>query len=96
MVTSFRYEWVESKMDPHKHWNQLSTKQQLNCYCDMLSKRVVRSTLNPDSPPFGKQVLPKESVAVFIGGVKQTSDVAKGTRYALGLSNAKKFYTTRW
>ena len=94
MVTSFRYEWVESNMHPHKHWNQLITKQQLNCYCDTLAKRAVRSTLNPDSPPFGKQVLPKESVAVFIGGVKQTSDVAMGARYALGLSDTKKFYTT--
>ena len=94
MVTSFRYEWVESNMHPHKHWNQLITKQQLNCYCGTLSKRAVRSTLNNDSPPFGKQVPPKESVEVFIGGVKQTSDVAKGARYALGLIDAKKFYTT--
>ena len=81
-------------MNRHKHWNQLSKKQQLNCYCDTLAKRALRSTLNPDSPPFGKKVLPKESVAVFIGGVKQTSDVAKGARYALGLRDAKKFYTT--
>ena len=94
MVTSFSYEWVESHMDCHKHWNQLSKKQQLNCYCDTLAKRAVRSTLNPDSPSFGKQVLPKERVAVFIGGVKQTSDVAKGACYALGLIDAKKFYTT--
>ena len=54
----------------------------------------MRSTLNPDSPPFGKQVLSKESVAVFIGKFKQTPDVSKGARYALGLSDAKKFYTT--
>ena len=33
-------------------------------------------------------------MAVFIGRAKQTSDVAKGACYALGLSNAKKFYTT--
>ena len=94
MVTSFRYEWVEAHMDHHKQWNQLSKKQQLNCYCDKLARRVVRSTLNTYSPPFGKQVLPKESVAVFIGGVKQNSDVAKGARYALGLSDAKRFCTT--
>ena len=60
----------------------------------MLAKRSVRSTLNPDSPPFGKQVLSKESVAVFIGKFKQTPDVSKGARYALDLSAAKKFYTT--
>lgn len=39
-------------------------------------------------------VLPKESAAVFINNIKQTSDVAKEARFALGHVDAEKFYTT--
>ena len=94
MVTTFRYKWVESHMDRHKHWNQLSITLQLNCYCDTLAKRAVRGTLNPRAPPSKKQVLLMESVAVLIGEIKQTSDVAREARFALGIMDARQFYTT--
>ena len=37
--------------------------------------------------------LPRESVAIYVEGLKQTSDVAKGVRYALGEAEAMDFYT---
>ena len=37
--------------------------------------------------------LPRESVAVYVEGLKQTSDVAKDVRYVLGKAEAMDFYT---
>ena len=93
MVTTFRYKSVESHMEQHKHWNQPIINQQLNFYCDTLAKRSVWGTLNPRAPPFGKQVLPRESLKVFIGGIKQDSDVAQEARFALGIIYAIQFNT---
>ncbi len=94
LVTQFTYEWVESHQDRYKLWNQLTLTQQLNCHCDTLAKRAVRDTLKPIFSVPHQPVLPKESAAVFINNIKQTSDVAKEVRFALGHVDAEKFYTT--
>ena len=94
MITTFEYEWVESHQDRYKLWHQLTLVQQLNCLCDTLAKRAVADSLDPSSRTIGKQVLPRESASIFVGGVKQTTDVARAVRFTIGHSDAEKFYTT--
>ena len=89
----FTYEWVESHQDDFKLWHQLTLEQQLNCECDILAKQAVESSLSPRSPRYSHQRLPRESAAVFVHGIKQTSDVAKDVRFALGQVEAERFYT---
>ena len=86
------YEWVESHQDRLKLWFQLTLEQQLNCFCDSLAKAAVTESLS-DMSPHRQQRLPRESVAVYVNGLKQTSDVAKDVRYALGKVEAERFYT---
>ena len=86
------YEWVESHQDRLKLWFQLSLEQQLNCECDTLAKEAVTSSLS-DLTPMITRRLPRESVAVYVNGLKQTSDVSRDVRYSLGKSEARKFYT---
>jgi hypothetical protein len=38
------------------------------------------------------QLLPDEAAAVFVGGVKQTSDVGDNVRFEVGKQEARKFY----
>ena len=86
------YEWVESHQDRLKLWFQLSLEQQLNCLCDTLAKEAVTMSLADLTPPTTYR-LPRESVAVYVEGLKQTSDVAKDVRYVLGKAEAMDFYT---
>ena len=37
-------------------------------------------------------LLPRESAAVFIAGMKQTTDVAQGVRFELSMTAAESFY----
>ena len=84
---------MESHHDRYKLWFQLSLKQQLNCWCDSLAKNAVYLSLSPTSPSNRNLRLPREHAAVYVRGVKQTSDVSKGVRFALGLVEAERFYT---
>ena len=87
------YEWVESHQDRYKLWWQLPLEQQLNCICDNLAKAVVRSSLGSTARTAPQLRLPRESAAVFIAGIKQTSDVAHDVRFQLSLVEAERFYT---
>ena len=87
------YEWVQSHQDRYKLWHQLTIEQQLNCYCDTLAKDSVARNLLITTAPL-QQRLPRESVAVFVGGLKQTTDVAKDVRFALAWIEAERFYTS--
>ena len=49
--------------------------------------------LDPRVPPIVRQVIPRESAAVFISGVKPTSDVTKETHFAQGQKEAETFDT---
>ena len=87
------YEWVESHQDRYKLWWQLPLEQQLNCICDDLAKAAVRSSLGSTARTAPQLRLPRESAAVFIAGIKQTSDVAHDVRFQLSLVEAERFYT---
>ena len=50
--------------------------------------------MSPSSPRNDNLCLPGEGAAVYVGGVKQTSDVTKDVRFALSLQDAERFYTT--
>jgi len=87
------YEWVAGHQDRHKCWEQLTIEQQLNCLCDLLAKAAVsRSIIRTRDRDINCQRLPQERAAVIVGGVKQTSDVAKDMRYELGRKDAEQFY----
>ena len=59
-----------------------------------MAKQAVQSSLDLYIPAPTHQVLTRASAAVFIGRVKQTTDVAQEVRYILGHNEAEKFYTT--
>ena len=80
----FKYEWVRAHQDDIKLWHQLTLLQQLNCICDTLAKAAVTRSLTTTVRRIPEQVLPTESVAVFVGGIKQTSNLAKDVRLVLG------------
>ena len=70
------YEWVESHQDRYKLWYQLTLPQQLNCLCDGLAKSAVHLSMSPSSPRNDNLRLRGGGAAVYVRGVKQTSDVA--------------------
>ena len=69
-------ERVRSHQDNIKLWHQLTLLQQLNCICDTLAKSAATKSLTPLARRRHMQVLFTESVAVFVGGIKQISNVA--------------------
>ena len=78
------YEHVSGHQDRYKPWWRLTLAEQLNCVCDGLAKAAVfRSIqqLGSRKEPF---ILPLERAAVFVSGVKQTSDVSRSVRFCLG------------
>ena len=91
---SFKYEWVRAHQDDIKLWHQLTLLQQLNCICNTLAKAAVTRSLTTTVSHIPEKVLPTESAAVFVGGIKKTSNVAKNVRLALGRVDAESFYTT--
>ena len=66
----FQYEHVDSHMDRIKLWRYLTLEQQLNADCDRQAKSAVHRSFFGASTPRGKQLLPREKAAVFVGGNK--------------------------
>jgi len=91
---AFVYHHVKGHQDRHLLWHQLALEAQLNVKCDGLAKSAVqRWILFGADASRGLQLLPREKAAVFIEGVKLTTDVAKEVRYCLGEEEARRFYT---
>ena len=59
-----------------------------------LNKAEVTRNLTTTVRCIPEQVLPTESAAVFVGGIKHTSNLAKNVRLVLGRVDAETFYTT--
>ena len=88
------YKWVKLHQDRYKLWRQLTLTQQLDCMCDTLTKRAIVDSLESQARRIDKQSLPCESKFIFVGGIKQTTDVSKDIGFFLGHVDAEKFYTT--
>jgi len=74
---NWTYTWVKAHMDEVLPWADLTRPQQLNVMCDNLAKQAVVRVLDKsddDQAAPSCQLLPLENCAVFIDGVKQTSD----------------------
>ena len=92
LSTSFIH--VKAHMDDTLSWEQLSLEQQLNCQCDTLAKAAVSRSLEHDHAHTSiGQLLPRESVGLYVQNRKITSDPAKELRYLLGKMEAKRFLT---
>ena len=74
--------------------DQLSFEQRLNKRCDELAKAAVdvwiARRLARVSPRF-RQLLPFESVALMVNGMKITGDIADAVRFARGREEARNF-----
>ena len=89
-----QYHHVKAHLDDHMAFDQLSVVQQLNVHCDLLAKQAVQDSItNPTNRSTESQLLPREQAAVFVADEKQTSDTANALRFALGLMEAKRFFT---
>jgi hypothetical protein len=87
----FSYEHVKGHQDDYLARSQLSLEAQLNCRCDDLAKQAVERNWQTRRTPTS-QLLPDEAAAVFVGGVKQTSEVGDNVRFAVGKQDARRFY----
>ena len=75
-------------------WECLSLQAQLNCICNAQAKTAVigmekwlhLAQVNK------QQTLPFKAVAVFVGGVKQISDVGSDLRFQMGRVKAQEWY----
>ncbi len=91
--TALTYEWVKGHADRYTRWELLSLEEQLNTLCDALAKSAVsRTAMQAQRRDLSRQTLPQERAAVFVGGRKQTSDVAEAMRLELGRVEAERFY----
>lgn len=96
MTTDPKYFHVYGHMDDYLRDDQLSLEQSLNKTCDLLAKGAVdlcckmRSNGATRKHP---QLLPDESAAVLVKGVKVTGDIADAVRFAKGMEDARVFLT---
>ena len=88
----FNYQHVGAHADDHNEWSNLTLEEQLNCRCDELAKDAVHLALSAPSSTT-RFLFPREGVAVFVGGNKQTSDVAPSIRFHVGQMEARQALT---
>ena len=96
MTTDPNYFHVYGHMDDYLDDSQLSFEQHLNKRCDIVAKEVIDLAVKLRRQEHLRkqpQLLPKESAAVLVNGVKITGDIASATRYAKGHEEAKNFLT---
>ena len=60
---------------------------------DHIAQQVELWYLGEDTSEEFTECLPLEKASVFVGGVKQTTDVGKGLTQVIGHQQARKFYT---
>ena len=70
--------------------------QELNCICDYLAKSAVHRAIRYGSIRALKSLLPREDIAMFIGGEKTTSSFDKFDKeiqFDIGKQSAKQLIT---
>ena len=94
MTTRPDYYHVFGHMDNWLRDDQLTLEQRLNKRCDELAKAAVDVWIArrlARALTRSVQLLPFESVAVMVNGVKITGDIADAVRFARGKEEARKF-----
>lgn len=94
MTTNPNYFHVYGHMDKYLNKEQLSFEQRLNKRCVILAKEAVDLAVKLRRQGHVRkesQLLPKESAAVLVKGVKVTGDIADALRYAKGYEEARVF-----
>jgi hypothetical protein len=92
-MTVFIYLHVYGHADDKKGRGNLTLVEQLklNYMCDALAK-LARLPYWTAERKVTTQILPKEHTALFLHNQKQTGDISKATRYAIGKVQACLFY----
>ena len=84
---------MKAHQDNYKKRSNHQLKAQLNCFHDDLEKVAVVDGIMDAVER--RQKLPLESVCVFIGNNKQTTDLVKGPWYFIRKENEKGFYAAK-
>ena len=84
---------VKSHQDRHKPWRLMTYREQLNKYCNNMAKKAILDhiaqqtelmELGEDTTEVFTKCLPFENARVFVGGVKQITDMGKGITQVIG------------
>ena len=85
----------------------MTYEERLNSTCDRLAKDAITKHILEENErrlealtagkrykpePYDKYRLPPEVACVYVDGVKQTTEVGKGLKHAIGRQEAKAFY----
>ena len=98
MATNPNYCHVYGHMNNYLDGEQLSFEQRLNKRSDILAKEAVDLAVKLRRQGHLRkelQLLPKESAAVLVKGVKVTGDIADTLRYAKNYEEARVFWSVR-
>jgi endonuclease/exonuclease/phosphatase family metal-dependent hydrolase len=84
---------VKAHQDDTSRYDNLSLESKLNVDCDKRAKQAIRNAVE-EGVDYSQatSTLPMEAAAVYINGIKQTSDLAKELRYYVGQQRARQFY----
>ena len=89
------YGYVPAHLDDILSWEDLTLEQQLNVRCDHLAKRAVERSVKHYSQGLaierGLHLLPGESSAIIVDGIKLTSDPAPDIRFSTSYTEARSF-----
>ena len=78
-------------MDKYLLFTQMTLEQQMNYWCDKEANKAVERSIQHKFVTEGKQLLPGEDAAVFVGGKKLTSDLIIAVRLETSREKAKEF-----
>ena len=92
LTFGFDYSHVRAHQDDDIAYHLLSRPAQLNCIADIHAKRVIWGLDGDELPP--QEVFPLESVAVFVGAEKMTSDTGDSLRFWAHQQLARATYST--
>ena len=88
-TVKIKYEHVDGHMDKYLLFTQMTLEQQMNYWCDKEANKAVERSIQHKFITEGKQLLPGENAAVFVGGKKLTSDLSRAVRLETSREKAK-------
>ena len=90
-TAKIKYEHVDGHMDKYLLFTQMTLEQQMNYWCDKEANKAVERSIQHKFVTEGKQLLPGEDAAVFVGGKKLTSDLSRAVRLEASREKTKEF-----